>query len=70
MAQAQVQADPTVGGGGSIYTLTPLSEAAREWINENVQAEDCMWLGHSLCVEHRYIADIVKGMRDAGLIVN
>lgn len=61
--------DALVSGGGSIYQLTPLSEAAKAWISENVQAEGFMWMGSSLCVEHRYIADIVQGMQDAGLEV-
>ena len=67
--QTAKQADVIVGGGGSIYTLTPLSDEAKAWIDENVESEGYQWLGSSLCVEHRYVADVVEGMQAAGLIV-
>lgn len=61
--------DALVSGGGSIFQITPLSDAAKAWIDANVEAEGYMWMGSSLCVEHRYIADIVAGMQSAGLKV-
>lgn len=60
--------DALVGGGGSIYTVTPMTDAAREWIDEYVTGEQ-QWLGRSLAVEHRYIADLVAGMQSCGLTV-
>lgn len=58
--------DALISGHGSIYLVRPLSEAATDWINENVQ-EDSHWFGHSLAVEHRYILDLIDGMQTAGL---
>lgn len=45
----------------------PLSEACRDWIEENVQ-EDALWFG-GLVVEHRYAGDLIEGMIEAGLEV-
>ena len=68
LKQREVKPDALVSGGGSIYQIMPLTQAAKDWIEENVNA-DGMWLGNALCVEHRYIADIVDGMASAGLKV-
>lgn len=62
------QLDFAVDGGGTIYTLTPLSDAANEWIKNHIP-EDAQRLGNSIAVEHRYIADIVQGAQDDGLAV-
>ena len=61
--------DVQVGGGGTIYTVRPLTDAGRAWIEANVQSEDWQWLGSALCVEHRYIANLIEGMKADGLIV-
>jgi hypothetical protein len=53
----------------SIYLLTPHTNAARAWLGENVQAESYQIIGTSLAVEHRYIAEIVQGIRAAGMEV-
>jgi len=53
----------------SIYLLTPHTPAARAWLSENVQAESYQFIGTSLAVEHRYIAEIVQGIRTAGIEV-
>jgi len=66
---AAVTVDVAVGGGGSIFTFTPLTPMAEEWIAENVQAESWQWLGAGLCVEHRYAGDLAEGMQAAGLVV-
>lgn len=63
-----MEKDAVVEGHGTLYTVRPLTDAAKQWIDENVSS-DGMWFGNALCVEHRYVADIVAGMEDAGLIV-
>lgn len=70
MARAVKVTDVRVGGGGTVYTLTPMTDAGRAWIDEKIAAPDYAWLGRSLAVEHRYIADIVKGMTEDGLVVS
>jgi hypothetical protein len=60
--------DVMVGGGGTVYTLTPMSTAAHEWIEDNV-SDESNWFGGALVVEHRYIRAIVNGMINDGLVV-
>lgn len=61
--------DVLVLGGGTIYQVTPLTDKAQSWINDNVDP-DASWLGRSLIVEHRYIDDILEGMAKDGLNVS
>lgn len=60
--------DFTVSGGGTIYLLCPHTQAARDWIDNNVDP-DHQSLGNNVAVEHRYIADIVAGIQGDGLTV-
>ena len=48
--------------------LRPVTDAGREWLDENV-SDDAQWFGGALVVEPRYVADIVVGMRQDGLEV-
>lgn len=68
MSQTE-QADVYVENHGSIFMVTPLSGAARQWMEENVPTESWQWLGSSLSVEHRYVENLIAGMQDAGLTV-
>ncbi len=60
--------DAQVLNGGSVFLVTPHTDAAREWIKKNV-GEEAQFFGYSLVVEHRYIDDLVEGMCNDGLIV-
>jgi hypothetical protein len=51
---------------GSIILFHPLTQAAVDWIAENVQG-DAQWFGTALVVEHRYARDLAAGMMEAGL---
>jgi hypothetical protein len=54
----------------SIFLLKPLTESARVWLEENITADNGFqpyW--PTVVVEHRYIADIVKGIHNDGLAV-
>ena len=51
---------------GSILLFRPLTDAAREWIEEHLQ-EDATWFGEALVVQHRYASDLAMGMLAAGL---
>ena len=64
----QCRVDFEVSGGGTVYLLRPLTDAAREWVAEHIP-EDAQYLGDAVAVEHRYIADIVSGIRNDGLTV-
>ena len=51
---------------GSLYLLRPLTGQAAEWIEEHIEQNRQMF-GTAVVVEHRYVADIVRGIADAGL---
>lgn len=61
--------DVIVTNHGSIFSFQPLTQAAKDWFEENVQIEDYQRLGGSICVEHRYARDLAQGIIDAGLEV-
>lgn len=63
------QPDFLVTGGGTIYLVLPLTDAAREWIDASV-AEDAPRFGRATAVEHRYIDDLVSGILADGLTVS
>jgi hypothetical protein len=62
--------DFSVTDHGTLVAISPLTDTAREWIDENVVSEGWQWMGGSLFVEHRYAEDLVSGMVDAGLEYN
>ena len=54
----------------SIFLIRPLNESARAWLEENIDAAGSFqpyW--PTVVVEHRYLADIVEGIRECGLEV-
>ena len=61
--------DVIVENFGSIIGITPMTPAAREWIDENCQTEGWQWLGATLNVDFRMAADVLQGMIDSGLTV-
>ena len=61
-------ADFILSGGGSVYILTPQTDAARDWIEEHIP-DDAQWFGHGVAVEHRYVDAIVTGIIADGLEV-
>ena len=61
-------ADVNIVPTGSNFVLVhPLTPAAREWVEENVAEPG--WFGDAFPCEHRYIEDLVDGMRGDGLTV-
>ena len=60
--------DITIQNHGSIVLFAPLTEAAREWLDMNVQ-DDAQWFAGALAVEHRYAGDLANGMMADGLVV-
>jgi hypothetical protein len=51
---------------GSIFLFRPMTQAAREWIEQNVVGER-QWFGEALAVESRYARDLAQGMANDGL---
>jgi len=60
--------DFNVNNQGTIFLLTPLSEAAMDWVEEHLPSVRQTW-GPSVVVEHRYIGAIVEDIRAVGLEV-
>ena len=54
-------ADFILSGGGSVYILTPQTDAARAWVDEHIP-EDAQWFGRGVAIEHRYVDAIVAGI--------
>ncbi len=50
----------------TIYTLTPITKRAREWLNGNLGGEST-WIDDQLVIESRYVSDLFAGMVAAGL---
>lgn len=55
---------------GSIITIRPVSEAARQWLDENVVAEPWQWLGGALCVDPRCARDLIDEITAAGFEIS
>lgn len=60
--------DFTVRDEGTIFILTPNTEAGRTWADEHLPEDATRWV-NGYVVEHRYISDIVDGIRIDGLTV-
>lgn len=61
-------ADATVEQHGSLILVREHTDAARDWIRDNVQ-DGALYLGGSLVVEPRYVEALVAGMIAAGLVI-
>jgi hypothetical protein len=62
--------DFLIADHGSIITIRPVSEAACEWLDENVAAEPWQWLGGALCVDPRCARDLIDEIATAGFEIS
>ena len=69
MSKATETPDVITDNFGSIVGITPMTPAAREWLDENCQIESWQWLGATLNVDYRMAGPILEGMVEAGLIL-
>lgn len=53
---------------GSIVTVLPLTEAAKDWMTDNVELPD--WAGWNVPVEPRYAGDLIDGIIESGFTIN
>lgn len=68
MAKQKTGPDVTIANHGSIVLVTPMTKAAKKWIDANV-SDESQWFGKSLVVEPRYVENLVEGMQGEGLTV-
>jgi len=61
--------DAIISDLGTVALLTPLTPAAREWADENLQIEPWQRFADSIACEPRYLPEVVARMRAEGLIV-
>ncbi len=61
--------DFRVRNEGSLFLVTPLTAAGRDWIIDNVDDDEAQRFGGSLVVEHGYIVNLVDGIFDSGLTI-
>jgi len=62
------KSDIVVYDGGTGVVLRPTSRRGTRWLTEHI-APDALRLGAAVCVEHRYVGDIVAGAVADGLVV-
>jgi hypothetical protein len=60
-------ADFSIEDHGSLVLLRVKTDAAKEWANEHLP-EDAMHFGGAVVVEPRYVADILDGIANDGLV--
>lgn len=62
-------ADFRIENHGSIFLVVPLTDEAQTWVEENVSSEGYQPYWPTVVVEHRYIGNLVDGIRIDGLEV-
>ena len=60
--------DFEIANDGTIVLFTPLTERAHRWVDANV-AEDRLWFGPSLVIEHTFARVLVNEMFASGLLL-
>ena len=54
--------------GDTVFLLRPVSRLGTSWIADRIQPE-ATWFGGAVVVDHRYIADVLRGAVAEGLKV-
>lgn len=62
-------ADLLVRDEGTVVVFRPATDAAKEWVAENIVSEPWQWLGGRLAVDHRYADSIIQSAAYDGLEV-
>ena len=55
---------------GTVILIRPVSEAAHQWVEENVVVEPWQWFGGALGVDHRFARDLLDGIAAAGFEIS
>ena len=63
------RADFRVTYHGTVSTITPLSDACREWVEDNVEIEPWQRFGTSIAIEPRYLDHLAEAMIEDGLVI-
>lgn len=57
-----------IANHGSVVILTPMTDNAREWVDERIPV-DALGFGRGICIEPRYLDDIIDGITGDGLTI-
>jgi hypothetical protein len=66
----EITPDVLVRNDGTVFVFCPLTDRAKDWLEENVEIEPWQWFGSAFVVEHRYAWGLGQGMKDAGLVLS
>ena len=67
----QVKANVENIGGGSVSLFRPLDSEAQQWMAENVDPREKVFVGNALAVTYYFVKDLVDGfVEDGGSIMN
>ncbi|MGI8923370.1 MAG: hypothetical protein ACR2HJ_04915 [Fimbriimonadales bacterium] len=69
MKQSHAETDFRVFNDGSVSILTPITDTAREWTEENVYFESWQTIGGSICIDHRFLVDLLEGILNTGFTI-
>ena len=61
--------DFEIADHGSICLLTPMTEAAHDWVEQNLPEDRMTWGQCSIVVEPRCLPPIIHGIKDEGLTI-
>ena len=62
--------DFSISDHGTVISIRPLNDLARQWLDENVVSEPWQWVQGALCVEARFARDLIIEIEQAGLTVS
>ena len=66
-ADKSISADFIVENHGSVFLLSPQSDAARIWIDEHICREGFQPFWPTVVIEARYVEDVIEGIHSDGL---
>ena len=69
MKHSHAETDFRVYNDGSVSILTPITDTAREWTEENVSFESWQTIGGGICIDHRFLVDLLEGILNAGFTI-
>ena len=62
--------DFSISDHGTVISIRPLNDVARQWLDENVVSEPWQWVQGALCVEARFARDLLREIEEAGFEVS
>lgn len=59
-------ADFFLNDGGSVLGLTPLSQSAKDFVEDHVEVEAWQWMGEAFWSDHRMMRTFVQELMSLG----